>query len=136
MERKHILLVDDHVEHLELITIMLGDEYDVLAYPSAEEALGIAEEFKPDLLVLDVCMHPIDGVQCLQAIRARPGCSTIPAIALTALARDIEKAALLSAGFQDIVTKPIFDQESLRRKLDRLMESPEQTWLMRDRWVA
>ncbi len=121
MERKRLLLVDDHVDNLELLTVLLSGDYIVQSYPSAAEALRVVEAFKPDLLVLDVCMQPIDGVECLHAARAMPECSTIPAIALTALARDVDKAALLKAGFQEIVTKPILDQTSFITTIDRLV---------------
>jgi CheY-like chemotaxis protein len=129
MERKRILLVDDHVDNLELLTIMLGDEYDVLADESAEDALRVVEEFNPDLLVLDVRMHPMNGVQCLNAIRAKPERSSIPAIALTALAREVDKAALFAAGFQAIVTKPLVDQEALQRAIHELLGSCSPTQL-------
>lgn len=123
MDRKSILLVDDHVDSLELLAFMLNEAYNVLAYAAAEEAVRGVEKFKPDLLVLDARMYPMDGVQCLKAIRARPKYTAIPAIALTALARDVDKAALLSAGFQDVVTKPILDAARLRRIIDGLLES-------------
>jgi len=123
MKRKRILLVDDHLDHLELLAVILGEQYDARTCASAEEARRVVEEFRPDLLVLDVRMHPIDGVQCLEAIRAMPGYDNIPAIALTALARGVEKAALLKAGFQDIFTKPILDQASFMIAIDRVLEA-------------
>jgi CheY-like chemotaxis protein len=131
MKRKRILLVDDYVDHLELLAVILGEQYDARACASAEEAHRVVEEFRPDLLVLDVRMHPIDGVQCLEAIRAMPGYDNIPAIALTALARDVEKAALLKAGFQDILTKPILDQASFMIAIDGVLEAslPSQSQL-------
>jgi CheY-like chemotaxis protein len=123
MRTKSILLADDHADNLELLSIILGEDYNVRACASAVEALIALEEFTPDLLVLDVRMHPFDGVECLKAIRAKPGYTTIPAIALTALARDVDRAALLEAGFDDVVTKPIFDYECLKRTIDGLLKS-------------
>jgi CheY-like chemotaxis protein len=123
MKKKRILVVDDDADNLELSAVILGEQYDVRACASAEEALRVVEEFRPDLLVLDVRMHPSDGVQCLEAIRAMPGYDNIPAIALTALARDEEKAALLKARFQDILTKPILDLASFMMAIDRVLEA-------------
>jgi CheY-like chemotaxis protein len=123
MRRKRILLVDDHLDHLELLAVILGEQYDARACASAEEAHRVLEEFGPDLLVLDVRMHPIDGLQCLEAIRAMPGYDHIPAIALTALARDVEKAALLKAGFQEILTKPILDEASFMTAIEGVLEA-------------
>jgi CheY-like chemotaxis protein len=75
--------------------------------------LTALEAAKPDLLLLDIGMTPIDGLQCLKAIRAMPGYGSIPAIALTAYARDAERKAFLAAGFQAVVTKPIIDHQEL-----------------------
>jgi CheY-like chemotaxis protein len=74
--------------------------------------------------VLDIGMAPIDGVQCLQAIRARPGYARIPAIALTAFARDVERNAFLEAGFQAVVTKPILDHRAFLAAIEGLLEWP------------
>jgi CheY-like chemotaxis protein len=126
MDRKRILMVDDHVDSLELMKIMLGDDYNVFTYASAAEALKVVQEVKPALLMLDVCMYPIDGIECLKAIRATDGNQSIPAIALTALARDVDKQALLAAGFQAVVTKPLLDQDALRSSLEELLKIPSQ----------
>lgn len=67
------------------------------------------KHIKPDLLLLDIRMFPINGVDFLKEVRAMQGFSNIPAIAVTALARDVEKKEFVAAGFQAIVTKPILD---------------------------
>jgi len=126
MDRKRVLIIDDHVDSLELMKIMLGDDYNVLTYASAPEALKVVEEVRPALLVLDVRMHPIDGIECLKVIRATEGNCSVPAIALTALARDVEKEALLAAGFQAIFTKPLLDQDALRSAIEELLKFPSQ----------
>ena len=138
MKKKRILLVDDDADNLEMSAVILGDQYDARACASTEEALRVVEEFRPDLLVLDVRMHPSDGVQCLEAIRAMPGYDNIPAIALTALAGDEEKAALLKARFQEIVTKPILDLASFMIAIDRVLEAslPSQSEMSRESSAA
>ena len=138
MKKKRILLVDDDADNLEMSAVILGDQYDAWACESTEEALRVVEEFRPDLLVLDVRMHPSDGVQCLEAIRAMPGYDNIPAIALTALAGDEEKAALLKARFQEIVTKPILYLASFMIAIDRVLEAslPSQSEMSRESSAA
>ena len=123
MQRKRLLLIDDHGDSLEMLVVMLGDKYRVSGYSCAKEALGTVEEFNPDLLLLDVRMSPMSGPECLAAIRAKAGYEGLPAIALTALARDEEKAALTAAGFQAVVTKPILDQRELEAVIDSLLQS-------------
>jgi CheY-like chemotaxis protein len=121
MKTARVLLVDDNPDNLEIITVLLGQRYDVRSYSSAAEALGAIDTIRPNLLVLDIRMRGIDGVQCLQAIRARPGYATIPAIALTAFAREVERKSFLDAGFQAVVTKPILDERQLVTPIESLL---------------
>ena len=110
-----------------MLTVLLGEKYSVSGCGSAAEALMVLEASRPDVLLLDVRMIPADGLQCLEAIRAVPGYAGTPAIALTAFARDAERAALLAAGFQAVVTKPILDEHELETLIDTLLNRP-------DRW--
>jgi len=121
MQTKRILVVDDHADNLEWLTVALSDKYQVSGCASGEQALRSLEQVKPDLLVLDVRMGPIDGVQCLEAIRGRSGYADIPAVALTALAGEVTKAELLAAGFQAVVEKPILDEHELHDAIDSLL---------------
>jgi CheY-like chemotaxis protein len=108
-----------------MFLVMLRDKYRVSGYSSAKDALERLEEVKPDLLLLDVRMTPISGPECLAAIRGRAGYENLPAIALTALARDEEKAALRATGFQAVVTKPILDQRRLESVIDFLLQNKQ-----------
>ena len=121
MERKRLLVIDDHADSVEMLMVMLGDKYRVMGYSSAHEALGILDELNPDLLLLDVRMTPISGPECLGAIRTKAGYENLPAIALTALAREEEKNALRATGFQAVVTKPILNQRELETAIDSLL---------------
>ena len=122
MSGARLLLVDDNHDNLELLALLLSERYQVVGYGSADEALAALDTVKPDVLVLDIGMAPVDGVQCLAAIRAQPGYSTTPAVALTAFARDSERAEFLAAGFQQVVTKPILDPGLLIRTIDAALE--------------
>jgi CheY-like chemotaxis protein len=124
---RRLLLVDDDIDNLEILTVILSAKYDVSSYPCAEEALAALEAAKPDLVLLDIAMTPVDGLQCLKAIRARPGYGSIPAIALTAYARDVERQAFLTGGFQAVVTKPILDHQDLFEAIDALVSEPVPT---------
>jgi CheY-like chemotaxis protein len=133
MKRARLLLVDDNQDNLEIVTVILSDKYDVLSYACAEEALKAIEAAKPDLVLLDIGMSPVDGLQCLAAIRAIPGYGSIPAIALTAYARDVDRKAFLANGFQAVVTKPILDHQELFGAITALPTSRtclDSTWRM------
>jgi CheY-like chemotaxis protein len=118
-----LLLVEDHRDNREVLTVMLGQKYTVASYGSAAEALTalIGDGVRPELLVLDIGMKPVDGLECLTAIRALPRYSTTPAIALTGYAREVDRQAFLAAGFQAVVTKPILDHPELETLIDRLL---------------
>ena len=126
---RRLLLVDDDKDNLEILTVILSAKYDVLSYPCAEEALAALEAARPDLVLLDIAMTPVDGLQCLKAIRAMPGYGRIPAIALTAYARDVERKAFLTGGFQAVVTKPILDHQDLFKPIDALLAGGDQSGL-------
>ena len=122
-ETVKLLLVEDDPDNLTVMTMMLSEKYNVSSHGSSEEALGAVVAFKPDLLVLDVRMSPVSGVECLRSIRAISGYGSIPALALTSFARDVERKVFLAAGFQAVVTKPILEPEKLEAVIDSLLES-------------
>src|SRR6267142_1835486 len=123
MTAARVLLVDDNEDNLELLAVILRESYEVLSYACAQEALTALEAAKPDLLLLDIAMTPIDGLQCLKAIRAMAGYGCIPAVALTAYARDVERKDFLAAGFQAVVTKPLLDHRELFAAITTLLTS-------------
>jgi CheY-like chemotaxis protein len=118
-----LVLVDDNPDNLEIVAVFLSQKYDVYSYGSAAEALSAIDTVRPELLVLDIRMRGVDGVQCLQAIRAKPGYAAVPAVALTAFARDVEQKAFLDAGFQAVVTKPILDDRQLLGTIERVLSA-------------
>ena len=123
MRMTRLLLVEDNRDNLEIFTLMLSARYHVAGCGSAAEALTLLDTFRPDVLLLDIRMTPVDGLQCLDAIRAAPGYTRTPAIALTAFAREVERREFLAAGFQAVVTKPIIDYGQLEDVIDSVLES-------------
>jgi CheY-like chemotaxis protein len=89
-----------------MLTLLLSEKYSVSSCDSVAETLAALEENRPDVLMLDIRMAPVDGVQCLETIRAISEYSAIPAIALTAFAREAEQQAFLAAGFQAVERMP------------------------------
>jgi CheY-like chemotaxis protein len=123
MTRTRLVLVEDDQDSLEAFSIFLGEKYAVFGYASAAEAVQVIDATKPDVLVLDIGMYPVDGVQCLEMIRATPGYRDIPAVALTGFARDVERQRFLDGGFQAVVVKPVLDHWELIAVIDRLVNS-------------
>jgi PAS domain S-box-containing protein len=105
-----VLTVDDDPDARQLLTEILT-QYgaQVLSVASASEVLANLESFQPDVLVSDIGMPEIDGYSLIQLIRALPPekGGLIPAIALTAYAREDDYHRVLSSGYQRHVTKPL-----------------------------
>jgi PAS domain S-box-containing protein len=106
----HVLLVDDDPATLEMISVALtGRDAKVTAVSSAREALAAIERSKPDVLVSDIAMPSEDGYELIEKVRAleRDGAGAIPAVAITAYARDQDRRRALSSGYQSFLAKPI-----------------------------
>jgi len=121
--KRRLLLIDDPPDNLEFLTILLCKDYDVFSYGSSREARLVLAGIAPDLLFLDVRMFPINGVNFLREVRAIQRFCRIPAIAVTAMAHNMEEQALLAEGFQAIVTKPTLDPSQLEATIDALLKS-------------
>lgn len=102
-----VLLVDDSRIVLHLLETILEPEYRVLRAQSGQEALAVALERQPDLILLDVVMPGMDGFEVLSHLRAEPRTEDIPVIFLTALSGEAGEVRGLTSGAVDFITKPI-----------------------------
>lgn len=122
-----ILLVDDEPDTREFQTFVLEQSgAGVTAVASGIEALQALEQSIPDVLVSDIGMAQMDGYMLLQQIRSRPSHQggTIPAIALTAYATEMDQQRALQVGFRTHITKPV-EPEELVRAVAVLLERGE-----------
>jgi len=119
MDIRHLILaVDDDAHILQIIKWELTSQgYQVLTSRSGEEALKLAREHRPDLVVLDVMMPELDGFEVLRRIRERSG---VPVLLLTAKTRDHDKISGLDTGADDYVTKP-FSPEELSARVKAIL---------------
>lgn len=113
LQGMHILVVEDDKDTRELIAhIISGCEAKVTTTASANEALQVLSQFKPDILLSDIGMPEEDGYSLIRKIRTSPGeIQQIPAIALTAFARVEDKNLAIAAGFQQHLVKPVNPSE-------------------------
>ena len=113
MTGKRILVVDDDVKTVELVKLYLSrDGYRVLTSHNGLEALRLAQETHPDLIVLDLMLPGMDGLEICRTIREE---SDVPIIMLTARTTDEDKLAGLGLGADDYVTKPFSPRELAAR---------------------
>ena len=109
---RRILIVDDEpniVTSLEFL--MRGSDYDVRVARNGEEALRLAESFRPDVVLLDVMMPQRSGFEVCRRIRENPALQDMKIVMLTARGRDIEREKGLKSGANAYVTKPFSTKE-------------------------
>lgn len=104
--RQTVLIVDDTIANLEVLGEVLGDDYEVLVATSGRDALKIAEEQLPDIILLDVMMPEMNGYETCALLKDNHQTSLIPVIFVTALDTDTDEARGLEAGAIDYITKP------------------------------
>ncbi len=103
-----VLAVDDEPDSLNLVKRILESRAaQVLTATSAAEALVLMKSHRPDILVSDIGMPEHDGYELIERVRGLPAGTSLPAIALTALARSEDRTRALRAGFQTHVAKPV-----------------------------
>ncbi len=111
-----ILVVDDEPDALELISYNLkAAGFDVITADDGEEALKKARAAQPALVILDVMLPEVDGLEVCKTLRRDPATSSIPIIMLTAKAAEIDRVLGLELGADDYVTKPFSPRELILR---------------------
>jgi two-component system, cell cycle response regulator DivK len=107
-ERMLVLIVEDNPRNLKLARDVLNHAgYDTLEADNAEDGIALARQARPGLVLLDIQLPGMDGVQALGHLRADPATRDIPVIALTAFAMKTDRERFLAAGFDRYVEKPL-----------------------------
>lgn len=109
----HILIIDDEPQILRALkTILIANHYRISTAASGEEGISLAVSQPPDLIILDLSLPDIDGIQVCENIREW---SRIPIIVLSVREKEKDKVAALDAGADDYLTKPFGIEELLAR---------------------
>ena len=128
MTNAHILVVDDEPDISALVAYHLAREsYRVRTASSGPEAIRAAEVERPDLVILDLMLPGMSGLQVLEELRKRPETAEIPVILLTARREEQDRIAGLRLGADDYVAKPFSPQELILRVgavLRRVQQAP------------
>src|SRR5512133_2593118 len=107
-----ILIVDDDAETLRLIGMMLERQgFEVIRLNNGIQASEVANNQKPDLIVLDVMMPDMDGYQVTRQLRSEPALMDIPILMFTAKSQVNDKVVGYEAGVDDYLTKPVHPAE-------------------------
>jgi two-component system cell cycle response regulator DivK len=109
-----ILIVEDNPDNMTLTVLLLESEgHSVIKAVDAEAALTIARAQLPDLILMDIQLPGMDGLQATALLKADPATRAIPVIALTALAMMGDEARIRAAGCDGYIAKPIRIHEFL-----------------------
>jgi two-component system response regulator HydG len=116
--KKSILIVDDDIAHRTMLRILLGWEYEIVEADCGSVAIEKVRKNPLDLVLMDVCMPEINGVEALDKIKT---CNPeIPVIMMTAYSSSDTAAEALQKGAYDYLSKP-FDFDTLRLTIEKAM---------------
>ncbi len=115
-----ILVVDDEEHILQLLELTLADHFEVYSAVTGRQALERAMALKPEILLLDVMLPGLSGVEVARRLRELPEFANTPVVFLTARTDMRESLAGVLAGASEVITKP-FDLDELARRLKELV---------------
>lgn len=137
-----ILLVDDTKANLKLLSHVLSKEgYQYIEANNGQEAIELAEEHEPDLILLDIMMPDIDGFEVIKRLKKKDKLADVPIIFLSSLTETDDKVQGFKSGGVDYITKPFQREETLARIKTHLqirslqMELNERIKILRDREI-
>jgi two-component system, cell cycle response regulator DivK len=117
-----VLIIEDNDKNMKLARdVLQAKGYQTLEAITGEDGVKLAKERKPDLVLMDIQLPGINGIEAFRQIRADANTSRIPVVALTASVTPTDRSAISAAGFDAFISKPI----SLKEFLDtvkRLVE--------------
>jgi len=122
-----VVVVDDEPDIRSLVhDILTGVGYEVFTAATGEEGLGKIINLNPDLVVLDVVLPGLSGLEVCRLVKSKPSLSSIRILVLTALARDVDRKLIESAGADGFLRKP-FSIGDLLSKTDEVLRLAGET---------
>jgi CheY-like chemotaxis protein len=126
MNAPSILIVDDEPSNFDVIAAQLSDCDYLMDYASSgQEALSSLDIYNPDLILLDVMMPGINGIEVCRQIKAMPKWQAVPIVMVTALSSKSDLAKCLGAGADDFISKPV-NPEELRARVKSMLRIKKQ----------
>ena len=121
-----ILLVEDNEKNRKLARdVLVFQGYRVVEAETAEDGLRFVQEERPELVLMDIHLPGIDGIEALRRLRQDPATRTIPVMAVTASAMTTDRAKIMAAGFDGYQSKPISVKPFLAAVRDLLDRQPQ-----------
>lgn len=122
MQQKKLLLIDDEPAIQTLVRLVMeADGWQVLVAGEGARGLDLAREQKPDVILLDVALPDVSGLEICRQLKADSTTSSVPIAMLTAMAQETDRRAAMALGADDYVTKP-WRPAALIARVSSLME--------------
>src|SRR4051794_23864908 len=103
-----ILIVEDNEKNMKLARdVLRAKGYDILEAVTGEEGVRAAKERQPQLILMDIQLPGINGMEALRQIRADAACAKIPVVAFTASVTQNDRSQIAAAGFDGFLSKPV-----------------------------
>jgi CheY-like chemotaxis protein len=118
--RRVLLAEDDRFLHKAASIALRRKGYEVLSALDGQEALRLAREEAPDVILLDLIMPKIQGFEVLRSLKADPITSRIPVIILTNLSQDTDRSSALTGGAREYLVKANLSLDALAAAVDRV----------------
>ena len=108
MTGRQVVVVEDNARNMKLFREVLNASgYRTLEAETGERAVALTTEHRPDLVLMDIHLPDIDGVEALRMLRADERTASVPVLALTAQAMEGDRERFLAAGFDGYLSKPV-----------------------------
>lgn len=122
VNKNTVLVIDDNYDIRKLITEVLGPSYNILTAKDGQQGLKLAAKYTPDLIICDVMMPVMDGLECCRLIKGEISTSHIPVLMLTACSMDEQRVAGYESGADSYLSKP-FNGTVLAARCRNLIEN-------------
>jgi len=114
-DKELILIVDDEIINIELMKNILEQKYSVISSSNGKSAIENAIEYRPDLILLDILMPEMDGIEVFNRLKKNQQTSNIPVIFLTSKNTEKDEAEALENGAVDYIVKPFKPTAGMQR---------------------
>lgn len=102
-----VLIVEDNMDNMTTVKAVIGEKFSVIEAYNGIQGVEMAQKYLPDLILMDIALPELDGIQAFKQIRNNPRLVKIPIVALTASAMLSERETILAYGFEAYIAKPI-----------------------------
>jgi len=118
--KKKILIVEDNADLLKVLQLLLKDSFEAIPAMKGTQAVDIAAAERPDLILLDIVLPDMSGLEIARLMRQHPATQSTPILAMTAKVSRIDEEDCILSGCDDFIPKP-FTYEQLLPRIEKLL---------------